>query len=190
MRIKGHIIICQKLVLLTGIILVLSFQSWSQGLVDPIRESKDTLMLKSISEPEKGLLLPGLANLNLLNTLVESGLNIPDFKTLLNSRWIYNQSLSPALATFHPAMMVNGPLGFTSPFYYSGVIFNQAAYKISDKLVIGGAGFGGRSIFSAPLPGNLTNSFDTRGASMFFQYKVSPKFKIETRVSVTKGPGF
>ncbi|MBN1985385.1 MAG: hypothetical protein JW761_03720 [Prolixibacteraceae bacterium] len=81
---------------------------------------------------------------------------------------------------------------YPSPFLRNGVVFSGATYKLSDKLNMGGYSFGAGSIFSAPIPNQQMNNFDTRGATMFFQYKVSDKFKIETRVSVSQGngPGF
>ena len=79
-----------------------------------------------------------------------------------------------------------------SPFLRNGAVFSGATYKINDKFKMGGYSFGANSIFSAPLPNQGMNNFDVQGASMFFQYKVSDKFKIETRVSVSQGkvPGF
>ena len=72
-----------------------------------------------------------------------------------------------------------------APLLHSGAILNQAAYSISDKMVLGGNSFGLNSIHSAPLPGFDQQQWDIRGASMFMQYKVSRNFTIETRVSVT-----
>ncbi len=79
-----------------------------------------------------------------------------------------------------------------SPFFRNGMIFGGSTYGISDKFKLGGYSFGANSVFSAPLPNQNPNTFDTRGATMFMQYKVSKNFKIETRVSVSQGnaPGF
>lgn len=81
---------------------------------------------------------------------------------------------------------------FPSPFFRNGTVFSAASYKLNDKFKIGGYSFGANSIFSAPLPNQGMNNFETRGATMFMQYKVSKNFKIETRVSVThdNGQGF
>ncbi len=71
------------------------------------------------------------------------------------------------------------------PFFGSFSIMNQARYQINNRLSIGGNSFSGSSIFD-PVP--LTRPFNERninGASMFLEYKVSKKFKIETRVSVS-----
>lgn len=72
-----------------------------------------------------------------------------------------------------------------SPWLHSGAILTQAAYSISDKLILGGNSFGLNSIHSAPLPNFDQQQWDIRGASMFMQYKVNRNFTIETRVSVS-----
>jgi hypothetical protein len=81
---------------------------------------------------------------------------------------------------------------YPSPFYRNGTVFSAASYQLNDKFKLGGYSFGANSVFSAPLPNRGMNNFDTRGATMFMEYKVSKNFKIETRISVTQGnaPGF
>ena len=76
----------------------------------------------------------------------------------------------------------------SSPFFTNGAVFSEAQYKFSDKFSLGGYSFGANSIFSSPLPNQGMNNFDTRGSTLFMQYKVSKNFKIETRVSVSQGP--
>ena len=76
-----------------------------------------------------------------------------------------------------------------SPFLRNGSVFSAASYQLGNKFIVGGYSFGANSIFSAPLPNQGMNKFDTRGSTLFMQYKVSKNFKIETRVSVTQGPG-
>lgn len=80
-----------------------------------------------------------------------------------------------------------------SPFYQNGKILSDAAYQLGNKFVLGGYSYGINSMFSAPLPNQGMNNFDRYGSTMFLQYKVSKKFKIETRVNVSQGarpPGF
>ncbi|QGY42113.1 hypothetical protein GM418_00115 [Maribellus comscasis] len=121
-------------------------------------------------------------------------LEIPEFDVgalIAQQRYQFNMQdfLNPdELSTFS----FNRPGFIFSPFLRNGAIFSGATYKLNDKIKLGGYSFGANSIFSAPLPNQNMNNFDMRGASMFFQYKVSDKFKIETRVSVTQGngPGF
>ncbi len=79
---------------------------------------------------------------------------------------------------------------FYFPYIFSGTIFNQAAYQINDKLILGGNSFGVNSIFSPSIVHPMTNQWQTRGASMFMQYKVNRNFKIETRITVTGAPNY
>jgi len=78
---------------------------------------------------------------------------------------------------------------FSQPLYYplytNGTVFNQATYRINDRLSFGGNSFGAQSIFDKPQMNPAIQNMSTKGASMYMQYKVSKNFKIETRVSVT-----
>ncbi|MFW6245973.1 MAG: hypothetical protein ACOC13_00845 [Tangfeifania sp.] len=74
-----------------------------------------------------------------------------------------------------------------APFLPNGTIFSQGSYQLNDKFRVGGYSFGGNSIFSAPFPNQNTGNFDFRGSTLFMEYKISDKFKIETRVSVSQG---
>jgi hypothetical protein len=77
-----------------------------------------------------------------------------------------------------------------SPFLRDGVVLSGAAYKLNNRFSMGGYSFGGHSIFTAPVPNQGYNQFDVRGSTLFMQYNVSKKFKIETRINVTQGPGY
>ena len=136
---------------------------------------------------------------DLLSGTIQSGgliddLEIPPFDIYSAlARQRYNFDLKENLNSGEPEIFTYNQVGFyPSPFFRNGVIFSGASYKLNDKFKLGGYSFGANSIFSAPLPNQGMNNFDTRGATMFMEYKVSKKFKIETRVSVTqgKGPGF
>lgn len=72
-----------------------------------------------------------------------------------------------------------------NPFFNSFSITNQARYQISDKFTVGGNSFVGNSVFSPSLMNKYSDNWDIKGASMFMEYKVSKKFKIETRFTVT-----
>ena len=61
-----------------------------------------------------------------------------------------------------------------------GRVFNQSALQLSDKILVGGNSFGARSIFEQPKLNPSMNDFSVKGASMFMQYKVSDKLKIQT----------
>ncbi len=108
-----------------------------------------------------------------------------DFNNLNAGRWQIDYS-----GLLNQGNQFNAPGYFTTinPFIRSGIIFNQARYKVSEKFTLGGNSFGANSIFSAPLPNRGNTNFDYRGASMFMQYKISKNVKIETRVSVTSRP--
>ncbi len=109
-----------------------------------------------------------------------------DFKPYLQSNWKVEYRNSTG---YHPEGRFSlGTPFMISPLFHNGTIFNQAAYSISDKLTLGGNSFGVNSIFTAPLPHPSANQWETRGASMFMQYKVNKNFKIETRISVTGSP--
>lgn len=75
----------------------------------------------------------------------------------------------------------------SSPFYTGGKVFSAAAYNMGNKITVGGFSYGANSVFSSPLPNKGLNQFDSYGSSMFFQYKVSKKVKIETRINVQQG---
>lgn len=95
-----------------------------------------------------------------------------DFKKYLN----YSKSSTESFST----------IGYiVSPFYTSGMVFNQATYRLSDRLSFGGNSFGAQSVFDRPNLNPSVQNMSTKGASMFMQYKVSKNFKVETRVSVT-----
>lgn len=104
-----------------------------------------------------------------------------DFNTALFGKWKQDYSFN-----INPDFSSALPLNYRGifPLMHSGVLLNQAAYKVSDKLTFGGNSFGGNSIFSSPLPANGKNNYDFNGASMFIQYKVSKNIKIEAGVSV------
>ncbi len=78
---------------------------------------------------------------------------------------------------------------FNSPFFHNGVILSEGAYSLNNKLVFGGFSYGANSIFSAPSFNPQMNNFDTYGSTIFMQYKVSKKFKIETRFNFSNSPG-
>ncbi|MEZ5103069.1 MAG: hypothetical protein R2757_01115 [Draconibacterium sp.] len=76
---------------------------------------------------------------------------------------------------------------FFSPFFHSGTVLSEAAYKMGDKFVLGGYSYGVNSMFSAPFPNQGGKQFDSYGSTLFMQYNVSKKVKIETRINVIQG---
>jgi len=56
---------------------------------------------------------------------------------------------------------------------------------LNDRLKVGGNRFGANSVFDAPAMNPAIQKMSIQGASMFMQYKISDKFKVETRVSIS-----
>jgi hypothetical protein len=77
-----------------------------------------------------------------------------------------------------------------SPFLRNETVVSSASYQLNDRFTLGGYSFGANSVFSAPFPNRGFNNFDVRGNTLFLKYNVSKNFKIETRVNVTRSPGF
>ena len=108
----------------------------------------------------------------------------------ISKRWSLDQPERISFSAFE-SMFFTPYSGFQpSPFLREGVVLSGASYRLNNRFSMGGYSFGANSIFTAPLPGKGFNQYDVRGSTLFMQYNVSGKFKIETRVSVTQGPGF
>ena len=111
-----------------------------------------------------------------------------NFRDALTARWSSGLSGFSSFPWYIKDFLT-GPAGWGfSPFFHSGSVFSQGSYQLNDKFKLGGYSYGVNSIFSAPLPNNGFNSFDTRGSTLFFQYKVNDKFKIETSINVHQNP--
>ena len=142
-------------------------------------------------ELERKMLYQQLIDGHLNAESASQPLQLPEFnyKNEMVKRW--NIDIS-GLSAFQNTISGFSPLSFNysmSPYFRNGAVFSSASYQINDKFTLGGYSFGANTIFSAPLPNQGMNNFDTRGSTLFMQYKVSKKFKIETRVSVSQGPG-
>ena len=178
----------RRLVILLFFIVNLSIAVNAQGLMELPLPPIDTTKPEAIDIGRE--MMPGqplLSNILLNKGLFSRKLALPgyDFKNFNAGRWQIDYS-----GLLNQGNQFNTPGYFTTinPFIRSGIIFNQAKYKISEKFTLGGNSFGANSIFSAPLPNRGNTNFDYRGASMFMQYKISKNVKIETRVSVTSSP--
>ena len=146
---------------------------------------KDSVQIK----PERQILfrqlLPEtLYSGSLTNEFNFSRLGLQKTPLLFTDNFRFNEIFNPL--HFHSAG-INVFSFMYSPFLREETVFNGAIYKLSNKVNLGGYSFGANSIFSAPLPNQRMNNFDTRGATMFLQYNVSKNFRIETRVNVRQG---
>lgn len=71
------------------------------------------------------------------------------------------------------------------PYFDNQAVFNQSTYRLNERFSFGGGSFGARSFARQPVLNPAIEDMDIKGASLFFQYKISDKVKIETRVSVS-----
>lgn len=135
---------------------------------------------------------------NLINGGMDAGnlmeeLQLPEF----NMNQFYQSRYTLALAAFpnlnYTSLSFHGS-DIVSPYYYNAEMLSSAAFELGDKFVIGGYSYGANLINSAPLPNQNMGYFDAYGSTMFMQYKVSKKFKIETSISIQQNrqgpPGF
>lgn len=103
---------------------------------------------------------------------------LPDFnKNPDFSKYLYSSKIAPE-------SFLNYGIGF-SPFYSNGTIFNQASYRLNDRLSFGGYSFGAQSVFDQPKLNTTILNMSVKGAAMFMQYKFSNNFKVETRISIS-----
>ncbi len=161
----------------------------AQELNEPVFSLPDSLKSLYSSKPEP------MPDALLFNQIFSPELTLPSFqlqvpafdinKYLNNTRVIHQMSFSSAFPnTFLMGNIFSPGLSFA----HSAAIFNQAAYQIYDKIILGGNSFGVNSIFGPPVIHPFSDQWQTRGASMFMQYKVNKNFKIETRISVSGTP--
>lgn len=95
-----------------------------------------------------------------------------DFKKLLKSKLSIAESYSFSGNGFFP-------------FPFSGNVFNQASYRISDRFTVGGNSFGIQSFLEQPQINPAIQNMSTKGVGMYMKYNVSKNIKIETRVSIS-----
>ncbi|QIA07986.1 hypothetical protein [Draconibacterium halophilum] len=120
-------------------------------------------------------------------------LQLPEFNLehVYHSRYTLSINMFPQ---FNSTSFSLRSTDFISPFFYNAEMLSSAAYQLGDKFMIGGFSYGANSVLSAPLPNQNSSYFDAYGSTMFMQYKVSKKFKIETSISIQQNrqgpPGF
>jgi hypothetical protein len=175
-----------RLASITAFLLSLSLMSFGQGLIKPELPTVDTTEAK---QPDISLSMP-LPGISLNNAFILPEKKLPEFKL---PKFDFNSGKSNlrqdySYSIYNPGGAANVGFPFAAyPFVHSATVFNQAAYKVSGKFLFGGNSFGAQSIFASPFPKSGINNYDLRGASVFFQYKVSKNVKIETSISVANG---
>jgi hypothetical protein len=157
------------------------------------------LMLPELPEVDSLFLEPGEDFM--YEPLISGGLFLDEMKRTvqayqfdlageLSKRWSFDVS-EQITGFWQEGMFFNRPSGIvSSPFMRDGVVLSGASYKLNSRFSMGGYSFGGNSVFTAPFPNQGFNQFDVRGSTLFMQYNVSKKFRIETRINVTQGPGY
>ena len=109
--------------------------------------------------------------------------------SLLNQKFDFSINSGPVINfnsfSNQKTISLSNQLPFFNPFVNSFSITNQAYYKLNDQFILGGNSFSGNSIFN-PLPANASfQDMSIRGASMFLQYKLSPKVKVSGSFSIS-----
>jgi len=174
-------------------LIFLAFNSFAQqGLYMDFTE-QDSAQMKLQRQIEYYQLISG----NNFNTgLLTEKIELQDVD--LMSEFNNQQTISFNFSPLNPYQYMGISAGMASPaffpFYRNGSILSADAFQLGDKFVLGGYSYGTNSIFSAPHPNQgMNNNFDSYGSTLFMQYKVSKKFKIETRINVQQSgrhPGF
>ena len=172
--------------LLIFLIMLIHAGAYAQEGLTPLMPEEDTLFLNPAAERQllyQQMLFPSEESFLLTN---DFRLPEMDFNTALIQRW--HPNFSELTFPYNEHYLFTGISSFyPSPFLRNAAVLSEGTYQLSDKFKIGGYSYGASSIFTAPLPHPGINNFDTRGASMFFQYKVSKNFKIETHINVQQG---
>ena len=101
---------------------------------------------------------------------------------------LYNKNLD-FLNNLNPPQGISHSFSFTGPLFNpvfpNGYVFNQSAYRLNDRFLLGGNTFGAQSVFDQPKLNSAIQDMSIRGAGMFMQYKVNDHFKVETRISIS-----
>lgn len=130
---------------------------------------------------EKPLLFDDSFSINTIRMTDKSMFNqplLPDYTKYLDFKKYLGKSMDISYS-FYPTGSVFNP-------YLSSVqVFNQSMVKLNDHFSFGGNSFGAQSVFDQPKLNPSIQDMSIKGASMILQYKVSDKFKVETRVSIS-----
>ena len=160
----------------------------AQELMLPELPDEDSLYL----EPERQFIYEPLISGGLFLDEIKRPVQAYQFDLAgeLSKRWSFDVS-EHMNGFWQESMFFNRHAGIVpSAFMRDGVVLSGASYKLNNRFSMGGYSFGGNSVFTAPFPNQGFNQFDVRGSTIFMQYNISKKFKIETRINVTQGPGY
>ncbi len=177
--------------LMIRIFLIVLATSLSLGLTGqeppmPEISGRDTLPFPVPAQNLYGLVMPlpesGVSFSAL--TFEEPSFPVFDFRNSLQKGWLTGY---PSGWEGRSRYGLFGGTGlFFSPYGWSGELFHQATYQVSDKLLLHGSSYGFTPLLLPALPG--TKPPNLRGASLYLEYKVSKNFRIETGISVPGTP--
>jgi hypothetical protein len=155
--------------------------SAQQEIVSDSLKIKQPVQEFNSPEIDRPVLIEKSFSLNKLNLTDQSLFNqplLPDY----SRNFDFSKSLKSSVLPSEPFSVTSfGP----SPYYTNGTVFNQATYRLNDRFSFGGNSFGAQSVFDLPQMNPSMQNMSTKGASMFFQYKVSKNLKVETRVNIS-----
>lgn len=161
--------------------------AFSQELQMPDLPEKDSLDM----EMERNHLYPQLLSGTFMADVLIP-FQSPEFNSNaeLSKRW----SLTASDVSFTPVQwteLFSGHPGSPSSFFFhNGSVLSSAVYKLNDRLKLGGYSLGFNPAFTAPLPNQGIHNFDVRSSTLFMQYNISKKFKVETRITHGPVPGY
>ena len=123
------------------------------------------------------------------SNLVSEKITLPGFNDLLtlDNRYSFNFDFNANKNFAFSGISTGNNTTFYNPYFHNGVVLSEGAYKLGNKFTFGGFSYGANSVFSAPLPNQSFGKFDSYGSTLFMQYNVSKKVKIQTRVNVSQG---
>ena len=119
----------------------------------------------------------------------------PNHFNLLDNT-VFDQPLIPAyqknldfLKYLNPSPRISSSYSLTGsafhPVFPFGQVFNQSAYRLNERFVVGGNSFGAQSVFDRPQLNSTIQDMSIKGASMFIEYKVNDRFKVQTRIGIS-----
>ena len=123
------------------------------------------------------------------SNLLTEKITLPGFNDLLipDNRYSFNLDFNANKNFAFTGISTGTNTMFYNPYFHNGVVLSEGAYKFGNKFTLGGFSYGANSVFSAPLPNQGFGKFDSYGSTLFMQYNVSKKVKIQTRVNVSQG---